>query len=275
MKKLLLMSVTGILAAAFVCAEEKAEEQPRALQPEVAFNLMAGNAERGDVASMVALGSMYEQGVGVRRNFAKALEWYEKAAAAGNAEAHFRAGICYEVAMGNTGDMAKAVAHFTKAGELSYPGALLKLYAMYHEGYGVAQDDAKAFAWLGKAAQAGIPNALSAMGLIHLRGLLGQQKNDEKAFDFFVRAAAAGSLDGICNLALIFKDGVGRKKDTAAALKWMLVATKGGYQGQDAEPLVKELKEALSDAAVKTAEKEADEWLEAFKRKAEAGNAQK
>ena len=44
------------------------------------------------------LGELYYNGEGVAKNYAKAREWYEKAAAAGNTDAMFNLGVLYDTA---------------------------------------------------------------------------------------------------------------------------------------------------------------------------------
>ena len=45
------------------------------------------DAESGNAAAQCVLGVMYENGLGVRRNFERAADWYGKAASQGYAEA--------------------------------------------------------------------------------------------------------------------------------------------------------------------------------------------
>ena len=68
---------------------------------------------------MVNLGMHYANGLGVVRDYAKAREWYEKAAAKDNTT------------------------------------AMLNLAVLYHNGQGVARNYAKAREWLNKAADRG------------------------------------------------------------------------------------------------------------------------
>ena len=85
------------------------EPAPQRIQPEAAFALMAAEAAKGDVNAILTLGRFYEQGVGVSRNYTKAMEWYDKAAKAGQPEGYYNLGVCYEIGMGVTADAAKAV----------------------------------------------------------------------------------------------------------------------------------------------------------------------
>jgi len=66
-------------------------------------------AEQGDPRAQFRLGSLYENGDGVPRDFAKARLWYEKAAAQGEAKAQFYLGI--QSAYGEGGPLDLVQAH--------------------------------------------------------------------------------------------------------------------------------------------------------------------
>ena len=50
-----------------------------------------------------------------KEDYKKAVEWYQKAAAQGEAEAQCMLGLCYEVGQGVTKDYKKAVEWYQKA----------------------------------------------------------------------------------------------------------------------------------------------------------------
>ena len=60
---------------------------------------------------------MYDQGHGVPQDYTKAREWWEKAAARGNAKAQFNLGVIYGLGQGVQVDEAKAREWFSKACE--------------------------------------------------------------------------------------------------------------------------------------------------------------
>jgi len=51
------------------------------------FGVFQAGAEHGDAASMTGLGSLYHHGKGLEQDYAKAREWFEKAADTGDADA--------------------------------------------------------------------------------------------------------------------------------------------------------------------------------------------
>jgi len=98
-----------------------------------AFALFQAGAIHGDATSMYNLGVFYQNGYGVPRDYAKAREWYEKAAAKDRSEA-----------MGNLG-------------------------ALFVNGLGVPQDYTKAREWYEKAADKGDASAKMALERLPMR----------------------------------------------------------------------------------------------------------
>ena len=80
-----------------------------------AFALLQAGAEHGDSSSMANLGGAYHLGLGVAQDYAKAREWYGKAAANGNAIAMNNLGLLYAHAQGVAQDYAKAREWYEKA----------------------------------------------------------------------------------------------------------------------------------------------------------------
>ena len=277
---LLLAAPAGVLAAQAEqpAAESSAqpapaaEQQPVAAQrqavpPETAFAMMSAEAEKGNSGAMLALGSYYEQGVGTPRSYVKALEWYGKAAAAGQAEGYYNVGVCHEIGMGSTGDMAKAIKNYEKAAELGLPLAMYKLSSIYISGAGVNKDVAKGLSWLEKAARAGMAMAANDLGAIYLSGLLGQKRDEKKALDMFVWGANLGSLEAVKNIAVMYKDGLGVQADPAAAYTWYLIARRGGYAGEDLGRMLGLLEGSLDMADIAKARKDANTWMENYARR--------
>ena len=241
-----------------------AQGAPQRVQPEMAFALVAAEAEKGNAEAMLTLGRFYEQGVGIARNYTKALEWYEKAAKAGLPAGYYNAGVCCEIGMGVAADAANALQNYQKAADLGMALAMYKLSSIFISGTGAAKDAAKGIVWLEKAADAGVAAAANDLGAIYLAGLLGQKKDEKKALSFFLKAAEFGNLDAIRNIAGLHKDGIGTKADPATAYTWYAIARRGGYAGEDVVRLLGLLEGSLSAAQVQQAQKDADAWLDNY-----------
>ena len=72
-------------------------------------------ATEGDVQAQVRLGFMFDQGRGVRQDYAVARQWYEKAANQGNENAQFNLGVMHEIGKSVRQDRAKAKEYYGKA----------------------------------------------------------------------------------------------------------------------------------------------------------------
>jgi len=112
-------------------------------------------AARGNEFAMDALGALDESGSGVEQDFAKAREWYEKAADKGHVRAIFSLGLLYAKGEGVTQDFGKARELYEKAADKGHVVAMSNLGGIYSNGLGVAKDYAKARKWYGKAADNG------------------------------------------------------------------------------------------------------------------------
>jgi TPR repeat protein len=253
------------------------EGQPLAQAPagqtisaDMAFAVAAGNAERGDRTAMLTLGNYYEQGIGVSRNYVKALEWYQKAADAGMPEAWYLVGVCYEVGIGNAGDMLRAVRSYERAAGLALPEAMEKLSSLYFTGTGVERNESQGLAYLVQAAEAGLASAANSLGGVYLEGLFGQRRDDRKAYEYFNRAADRGDINAIVNLGIMHRDGLAVTKDPVQALKWFTVASRDQYQGGNMAASLEELKSGLTEGQIQEAEQSAEQWLRAYQERMQA-----
>ncbi len=95
---------------------------------------------------------MYSKGRGVPQDFAKALQWYRKAAEQGNVSAQSSLGIFYTTGRGVPQDDAEAVGWWHKAAEQGHANAQYNLGFMYGTGKGVPQDYVQAHLWYNLAA---------------------------------------------------------------------------------------------------------------------------
>ena len=57
-------------------------------------------AAKGDATAMINIGLLYDNGQGVAQDYVKAREWYEKAAAKGDRDRHGDLGVLYENGQG-------------------------------------------------------------------------------------------------------------------------------------------------------------------------------
>lgn len=112
-------------------------------------------ATEGDVQAQVRLGFMFDQGRGVRQDYAVARQWYEKAANQGNSSAQFNLGVMFSQGLGVQQDPVLARQWYEKAASQGNASAQFNLGVMHEIGKSVRQDRAKAKEYYGKACDQG------------------------------------------------------------------------------------------------------------------------
>jgi len=112
-------------------------------------------AEKGDPQAQFAVGVMHETARHVEQDFAKAAEWYEKAAAQGYGPAQVSLGYLYQTGKGRPHDPVKAADWYRRAAETGDVGGQFHLAVAYINGIGVARNGQQAAQWMFKAADAG------------------------------------------------------------------------------------------------------------------------
>ncbi len=89
----------------------------------------------------------------------------------------------------------------------------------YYRGRGVEKNEEKAFDWYKKAAEAGNSIAMNNTGNCYYGGI-GTHKNAEKAFYWYQQAAEAGDMDGMMNLICCYREGIGTQKSWKEVWHW-------------------------------------------------------
>lgn len=160
-------------------------------------------AQRGSDGAQVLLAVMYLHGDPTHtKNEALAAQWFEKAAAQGNAYAQKMLGDLYEQARGVPKNLKLSADWREKSANRGNTEAQLMLGKMYLNGEGVNQDLDKAEGWLNRAAIAGNSEAQFLLGKLYHA-----QKNPQMAGDWLARSAAQGHEGAI--KFLHFMEGLG------------------------------------------------------------------
>ncbi|GJE54690.1 MULTISPECIES: tetratricopeptide repeat protein [Methylobacterium] len=179
-----------------------------------------------DAAALTLLGELYNQGLGVKQDPKRALEWYRLAAGLGDAHAMASLGLMAMDGRGQAKDQ-KAGKHWleqaSEKGEASasYNLALLQLSS------GKPEDVVTAAALFEKAAKTELAPAQHDLGVLYLQGR-GVAKDPAKAADYFRRAADNGDLAGEVEFAILLFNGTGVAKDEARAARYFLHAAARG-----------------------------------------------
>ena len=199
------------------------------------FGVFRAGTDHGDSTSMTYMGFLYEEGLGVTQDYAKAREWYEKGADKGNADAMKQLGLLHAKGFGVTKDDAKAQEWFEKAADKGGASMMTELGQLYvkgfgnaTQGFGVTKDDAKAREWYEKAADKGNAEAMRGLGELYHYGF-GVTKDDAKAREWYEKAADKGDAEAMTKLGVFYTNGFGVTRDDAKAQEWFeKAADKGG-----------------------------------------------
>uniref|UniRef100_A0A3Q3A8B4 DAP3 binding cell death enhancer 1 n=1 Tax=Kryptolebias marmoratus TaxID=37003 RepID=A0A3Q3A8B4_KRYMA len=167
-------------------------ESAKSEKYEEAFTCFLAAAQQGYSKAQFNTGVCYEKGRGVRKNKAKALYYYRKAAAGGHKQAQYRAAKLLLASRGQQSveELNKAInllEDASKAGLTKAQVCLASLYSRDPVRYGC-----KSIEYLKMAAESGDDSALFFLGQCYESGL-GVQQNLRTAVEFYKKAAQAGN----------------------------------------------------------------------------------
>jgi serine/threonine protein kinase len=201
----------------------------RETDPALALSWYEKAAEKGNVPAMVETGLMYgNRGPGGE---AKALEYFVRAADAGDLNGKYYAGECYYNGRGAPPNAEKAVEYLQQAAALNDPRAM-DLLGNYYRKIGHFDQARKYFE---DSAALGYPLSMANLGVMYVNGE-GMARNPtvaanlfKQAADLFKLGAEKGSKIDMFFYAQVLWLGRGVPKDTKAASDWFKRSAKGGY----------------------------------------------
>ena len=200
-------------------------------------------AEQGHKQAQDSLGTMYQNGDGVEKNYAEAMSWYRKAAEQGYANAQNNLGERYQYGTGVERDYATAIQWYRKAAEQDHAWAQYHLGVMYKRGSGVEEDLTTAFDWFGKAARQG--HALSQYEIAKLyENGKGTSRDYVEAANWYRQAAQRGNRDAQYNLGRLFELGFGVSANMDEAAMWYRKSAAQGHE--KAQRIVNGLRESAA-----------------------------
>ena len=132
--------------------------------------------------------------------------------------------FCREPVPGSDED---CLGYVRKRVELKDPEALRGLALKYGYGeVGLPLDQAKCIELLRESADVGCPASHNQLGTFHLRGMMGLEQNEEKAFKYFEKAAEGGHIVARHNLGC----AIDANGDRLAAMRHWRLAASGGHK---------------------------------------------
>ena len=150
---------------------------------------MEGAEKEWIIYAYSSLGTMYRgEYPNVEQDYAKAMEWYEKAYELGDGVAMSNIGALYRDGKGVEQDSAKAMECFEKAIEAGDSNAFNYIGVMYYDGKGVEQDYAKGVEWFEKGIEQGNATSMSNIANAYKNGN-GVEQDYAKAKELFEKGA--------------------------------------------------------------------------------------
>lgn len=201
-----LVEAASVLADENGTADKRARDKNKEKFVLEAHKIIKKLAQQQYGEAMFYLADCYGQGqLGLQVDTKEAFTLYQGAAKAGHAPSAYRTAVCCEMG--------------------------------HEEGGGTKRDPLKAVQWYRRAAALGDTPALYKMGMILLKGLLGQQKNQGEAINMLQRAANQADRDNphaLHELALIYEQPANGNEriipDEAYALQLFVQAADLGYK---------------------------------------------
>ena len=181
-------------------------------------------AEAGYAGAQNDLGFCYYEGKGVEKNYRTAVYWFEKAASQGNTWGQNNLGSCYLNGHGVERDYDKAFDLINKSIEQGNTHALVTLGNYYKN---INGDYIKAFELYKKSADKNDETGIASLGICYYYGL-GTVKDYSKAFECFEKAAKQGNSAAQVWTGLCYKNGSGTGKNFEQAVEWYKKAAEQG-----------------------------------------------
>jgi TPR repeat protein len=193
----------------------------------VAVQQLTALADSGHADAQLWFGLMYENGVGVPKDYVQAIQWFRKSGDQGNAQAQMWLGTM-----------------FANLDGLTRPG--------------VPKDYAQATQWLRRAADQGNELAQYGLGLMYENGN-GVPKDYTQAVQWYRKAADKELAVAEYKLGNMYVAGTGVPKDLVTAYMWLnLAATQG--DPKDAKTVRDTLEKLMSPQQIAEAQKLSREW---------------
>jgi TPR repeat protein len=185
------------------------------------------SAELGYPDAFASVGYVYEHGIGVEKNTAEAIRWYEKGVEKNDIWSANNLGLAYLNGEGVEKNLDKARELFLNAAAQNNSASLQSLGYIYHNGIGVPKDDTIAAGWYEKAMQQENYKAQTMLAFFNYYGT-GVEKNQAKARQLLKLPAQRKDPKAQYLLGYMEIYGQGGPRDIPSGTDWLRLAAEGG-----------------------------------------------
>ncbi|MGH8559886.1 MAG: tetratricopeptide repeat protein [Methylococcales bacterium] len=204
--------------AEFIKSEDHSEESAKSFLESRTGRLSAWRAlaDQGSAQAQCLIGKMFEQGLGVDRDYKEAMRYYSLAAEQGLARGQSCLGYMYEGGRSVTKNEQEALRWYRKAAEQGDANGQAQLGRMYYFCRPEARNFEEAVWWLRKAADQGGASYEIDLGFYYwLRGDSGEVKYFKEAVIWYRKAAEQGNRHAQFWLGGMYCDGKGIDRNYA------------------------------------------------------------
>lgn len=195
------LNILGILL--LVCTMGLGQTLPNGAR---SFQSDLSAASAGILDAQLRVAKAYYFGMGTRRDYGQALEWFEAASRQNSSEATAWLGNCLIFGKGTKQDIDRGVKLIQSAADQGNATGLRMLGILYQTGRGVTQDLEQAFALFSRAAALNDPRSFERLGNLYLHGK-GTSRDVGKAKEMFERGAALGDSWAELSLGDLYQQG--------------------------------------------------------------------
>ncbi len=236
--------------SAYLALGDYQENEKKDLKAALSFYMLG--AEAGQSDCMVRAAAFHLEGRGTEKSATRGVELLEKAAEAGNAQAHLI--LAAEILGAAEPNIGKGYAHLLSAANGGLALAQNELGLFYLSGrFGVADLPAAA-SWFTRAAQAGLAAAQNNLATLFERGT-GVEQSFEKAGQLYTLAAQQGNASATLAIARLHAAGAGTRMNLELSWALATLAVERGEK-ENAAALISELEKELSKEQLEAAKKE-------------------
>ncbi|KAJ9119606.1 Chitin synthase regulator 2 [Naganishia vaughanmartiniae] len=216
-----------------------ANEQKRDDLIREAVSMLKTLSSRGHPDAQYFLADCYANGIGTARgkqDFEKAFPLFVLSAKHGHPDAAYRAGTCCEHGWGCRRESAKAVQFYRKAAAALHPGAMYRLgTAELNGALGLPTRPKEGVKWLKRSAENAtpeFPHALHELALLHERGIDNVLFVDlEYASELLAQAAELGYAPSAFKLGECYEYGrMGCPQDAALSIHYYNIAAQQDHR---------------------------------------------
>ncbi|MEM8553344.1 MAG: hypothetical protein AAGF71_00825 [Pseudomonadota bacterium] len=181
-----------------------------------AHRLWTAACAGGRASSCTNLGFLYERGLGVDQDYARAYELYEQGCDGGNAIGCTNLGVLYDEGHGVDQDYASAHELYEQGCDGGNALGCTNLGYLYRRSLGVEKDYARAHELYEQGCNGGNALGCTNLGVLYRDGL-GVDQDYARARELYEQGCDAGDANGCTNLAYLYELGLGVDQDYARA----------------------------------------------------------